>query len=242
MRLGLLFLLILQAVFIKAQDNSEIVITADLQLIPITENVYLHRSYKMYPMGRFASNGIVYIDNDKAIMIDTPGTDSLTLLLINWFSKKGIHFTAAIPTHWHDDCLGGLGTVHNAEIKSYGLNMTIELAKQHGYIPPQSGFDDSLILKLDDQVIECKYMGAGHAPDNIVVWLPAEKVLFGGCMVKSLSARGLGNTADADTSAWPKTINRVKSAYSSARVVVPGHGTPGGPDLLDYTHQLLLIQ
>ena len=242
MRFVLLICFMFQAVLIIAQDDSEIIIHEDLQLVPITETVFLHRSYKTYPMGRFGSNGVVYVVDNEAIMIDTPVNDSLTLLLINWFLEKGIQFSAVIPTHWHDDCLGGLGAAHEARINSYGLDMTIDLAKEHDYIPPQIGFIDSLLLDINGQEIECKYLGAGHALDNIVVWIPAEKVLFGGCMIKALSARSLGNTTDADTTTWPQTVSKVKNAYTDVQFVVPGHGAVGGQELLDYTYQLLTNQ
>lgn len=240
MRLILLPLIFIQYKFAVAQSNVEIALGDDLQLIKVCENVYVHRSYKAYPMGRFGSNGLVYVEDDKAIMIDTPVTDSLTALLINWFGSRGITFTAAIPAHWHDDCLGGLKTVHAAGIYSYGLNATIELAKQNNYIPPQIGFNDSLIVKLYKKKIVCNYLGAGHTIDNIVIWIPDEKILFGGCTVKALSARGLGNTADADLAEWPRTILKIKETYPEANIIVPGHGTPGGFELLDYTHELLV--
>jgi metallo-beta-lactamase class B len=242
MRFILLFFFMLQTFLITAQDESEITINDDLQLIPITENVYLHRSYKTYPMGRFSSNGVVYVVDDEAIIIDTPVTDSLTSKLIHWFTQKGILFLAVIPTHWHDDCLGGLGAAHSAGIKSYGLDMTIELAKEHEYVSPQIGFNDSITMKIKGQEIECKYLGAGHTIDNIVVWIPTEKVLFGGCMIKALSARGLGNISDADTTTWPQTVSKIKNAFPDIDYVIPGHGAVGGRELLDYTYQLLTNQ
>ncbi len=225
-----------------AQSGPEIILSDDLQLLPLKDNVYMHRSYKMFSSGRYASNGMIYIVKDKAILVDTPVTDSLTSLLISWFSEKNIQFVAAIPTHWHDDCLGGLNAVHKAGIKSYGLKMTIDLANAHDYLPPQIGFSDSLTLDLNGYDVNCMYIGAGHTLDNIVVWIPAERVLFGGCMVKALSASGLGNTTDADLNAWPFTIKHVMDLFPEAQLVIPGHGAPGGYDLLEYTYKLLTIQ
>jgi hypothetical protein len=37
---------------------------------------------------------------------------------------------------------------------------------------------------------------------------------------------------------WPKTLQKVKEAYPGARIVVPGHGRPGGLDLIDHTIEL----
>ncbi len=100
---------------------------------------------------------------------------------------------------------------------------------------PTQGFTDR--IELDDvgplRVI-VDHVGAGHTDDNIVVYLPDERVLFGGCLVKSLGA-GRGNLNDADTLAWAGTVRKVRDRYADARIVVPGHGPPGDATLLDYT-------
>ncbi|MCC8153382.1 MAG: hypothetical protein LIP01_03695 [Tannerellaceae bacterium] len=82
-------------------------------------------------------------------------------------------------------------------------------------------------------------MGRGHATDNIVVWIPSEKVLYPGCMVKDLQATDLGNLSDADVEAWPGTIEKVIRKFPSAKWVIPGHGEAGGLELLYHTLDLL---
>jgi metallo-beta-lactamase class B len=61
--------------------------------------------------------------------------------------------------------------------------------------------------------------------------------LFGGCLIKSVGA-GKGNLADAHVEAWPASVEKVKSAYPNAKVVVPGHGKHSDRQLLEYTIQL----
>ena len=39
--------------------------------------------------------------------------------------------------------------------------------------------------------------------------------------------------ADADLLAWPDSLRRISARYPKAEVVIPGHGLPGGPELLD---------
>ena len=85
-----------------------------------------------------------------------------------------------------------------------------------------------------------KRLAGGQIPqNNIVVWIPSERILFPGCMVKSLSAQDLGNTADADVSEWPRTIDRVIEKFKKASIVIPGHGEHGGRELLVHTRELL---
>ncbi|MCG8482478.1 MAG: hypothetical protein MJA31_04145, partial [Clostridia bacterium] len=78
-----------------------------------------------------------------------------------------------------------------------------------------------------------------HSPDNLVIYFPQKRILFGGCMVKSLQSKNLGNTADADLDEWPKSIKRVLERYQEdADIVVPGHGKCGSIDLLSHTIEL----
>jgi len=83
--------------------------------------------------------------------------------------------------------------------------------------------------------VELAFLGGGHTVDNIVAWIPAKKVLFGGCLVKSANAMNLGNTSEADLAGYPVTLRKIKQEYSQARIVVPGHGRPGNMELVDHT-------
>ena len=85
--------------------------------------------------------------------------------------------------------------------------------------------------KRDYAGFELFYPGAGHARDNIVVWFPQQKVLFGGCFIKSVTATNLVNIADAVLSEWTPAIKRLQKKYKNIRTVVPGHGTIQGDSL-----------
>jgi metallo-beta-lactamase class B len=58
------------------------------------------------------------------------------------------------------------------------------------------------------------------------------------CLVKSLNARNLGDTEEGGLINNPATLKKVKERYSDAKMVVPGHGRPGGIDLIDHTIRL----
>ena len=59
-------------------------------------------------------------------------------------------------------------------------------------------------------------------------------------MAKDAKAVNLGNTEDADVRAWPGTMEKALAAFPDARIVVPGHRQPGGPELLRHTRDLAL--
>ena len=58
-------------------------------------------------------------------------------------------------------------------------------------------------------------------------------------MVKSLYSKTLGYTKEADLKNWPRTLRKIKTKYAQACLVIPGHGDPGGLELLDHTLELL---
>lgn len=220
--------------------NDTIKINDDLQLIRLSPAVWMHVSFANVPgYGRVSGNGIVYVNGNEAFLFDTPWTDSLTKDLVLWLKEKmGIKIAGFVPNHWHNDCIGGLGWIKSQKIVSYANRMTVDLAKAGNLPVPDNSFSDSVNLKLGDKIIECYYPGPAHSTDNIVVWLPSERILFAGCMVKSIDAPNLGNISDGDIKAYSSTLEKVSARYSGAMIVVPGHGSPGGRELIAHTMEL----
>ena len=117
--------------------------------------------------------------------------------------------------------------------------MTIELAEAHKMPVPQHGFTDSFELNLNGHKIHCHYFGGAHTADNIVIWIPSEEILFGGCMIRDINSTGLGNTSDAKIDEWLPTIEKVIENFPNAKIVIPGHGDIGGIELLEHTKNQL---
>jgi metallo-beta-lactamase class B len=225
-----------------AQDKYPILkVTSDIEIIKISDNSYVHVSYTRSPQGdRFSSNGLIFLNNGKALLFDTPMTDSLTKDLVSWINDSlKAQITGFVPNHWHNDCMGGLGYLESIGIESYANELTRNIAASNDLPVPKIGFTDSLIIPLGGLEVVCKYYGAAHTIDNIVVWIPSEKILFCGCMVKELKSEGLGNLVDADMVEYPKTIEKILNDYRSAKFVIPGHGQIGGVELIEHTLDLL---
>jgi glyoxylase-like metal-dependent hydrolase (beta-lactamase superfamily II) len=87
--------------------------------------------------------------------------------------------------------------------------------------------------------VEVFFPGAGHAPDNLMVWIPSAHVLFGGCAVRTQAQSTLGNVAHAELTEWRAAMGRAAARYTAATLVVPGHGAPGDLGLLRHTLELL---
>lgn len=236
-------LIFFTAISINAQiRNKKIIISENLELIRVTENVLIHVSYnELAQYGRFPSNGMIYTDGQKAFLFDTPMKESLTRELVYYLmDTMKIQITAFIPNHWHNDCIGGLEFLNSLNIASYANDKTVDIINFKNLASIKNGFADSLILRMGNKNVVCKYLGGGHTVDNIIVWLPYEKILFGGCMIKEVNSKSLGNIADADLDQWPVTIRKVMAEYLDVEYVIPGHGQIGGIELLFHTLGLLM--
>lgn len=203
---------------------------------PVTENVFVHTSQLMISFyGTFPCNGMLFRHGDEVLIFDTPVNDTVSHELIDFVEQQlQCQVKGIVATHFHDDCLGGLAAFHQRGIPSYAQAKTIALAQQDSLEVPQHGFNDVLKLQLGKTIVINQHYGAGHTVDNIVSYVPSEKVLFGGCLIKSEGA-GKGNLADADVQAWSTTVARIKAALPDLQYVIPGHGDHGDTSLLNYT-------
>jgi glyoxylase-like metal-dependent hydrolase (beta-lactamase superfamily II) len=76
--------------------------------------------------------------------------------------------------------------------------------------------------------VELLHFGTAHTHGDGWAWLPKEKILFSGdaCVNGAYNFTGDGNIGE-----WIKTLEAVKKL--GAKVVCPGHGPIGGPELLE---------
>ncbi|MDX2248005.1 MAG: subclass B1 metallo-beta-lactamase [Bacteroidia bacterium] len=238
--LKILFPLCLLTACISYPQSPQLLTSEVLKIEPLTSGVFVHISYLESPQfGHVPCNGMVYVRGKEAVIFDTPIDSASSEKLIEWV-EKGLEkrIKAVVINHFHDDCLGGLEVFHAHGIASYAHQLTIDLARETGKTSlPQNGFEQSLTLKCGGGTIENRYFGEGHTRDNIVSYLPAEKALFGGCLIKSLNA-GKGYLGDANTAEWPATVDKIKQTYPEIKFVVPGHGAAGNVELLDFTAKL----
>ena len=202
-------------------------IAPGLTITPLTQNVYMHTFEN--------SNGIIYVNNDEALLVSTPPSDEVTLQLIGWvedsLNKK---ITGFVIDRWHPDAMEGLDVVHDKGIPTYASVLTRQIAREKDLPVPAVGFDTKMDVEVGNEIVYCHYFGPAHTLDGIVVYFPSESLLFGGNEVRNYKG-WIGNIADAHLSEWSSTIRKVKQTYGNASVVVPGHGAVGGPELLDYT-------
>lgn len=237
----LLHALAIVLLLVNCKSQKEIVTynTETLKIIPVSPNSFIHVTYlETDDFGKVACNGLVYINNNEAIVFDTPTTSEVSLELIKWIAEvKKSEISAVVINHFHGDCLGGLAAFHELAIPSFASNKTIALAQANNFIVPQIGFDDVMEVAVGNENVINRYFGEAHTTDNILSYIPSEHLLFGGCLVKSINA-SKGFTGDANTAQWSTTVQKIKEAYPDVKLIIPGHGKAGDVKLLDYTMEL----
>ncbi len=221
--------------------HEDIFVDNDIQLIHLKDSVFIHVSWsESEKYGRFPSNGLVVVKNGEAILVDTPMDNDKTKRLYQYLKNKmDIEVSLLIPGHFHDDCMGGISFLHAQGVHSLANILTIEKCTELGLEAPKESFDKKKDLDFNGLPVQCAFWGGGHSFDNITVWLPNNKILFGGCFVKNMNSKGLGNLTDAVVNEWEASIVNVKNAYPDAECIVPGHGEYGGIDLLNHTIDLV---
>ena len=208
----------------------------------LSAHVYQHISFlNTESFGRVECNGMIVGNGREAVIFDTPTNDTGSAELISYLIRSHYKIIAIVPTHFHDDCVGGLDKFNEYNIPCYASNKTIALLKSKGkaFYNQIHGFNKKLTLPVGNKKVYVKYFGQGHTKDNVVGYFPEDKAVFGGCLIKEVDA-GKGYLGDANVAAWPATVTKVKKAYPDAEIVIPGHGKTGGTALFDYTIKLFL--
>ena len=232
----------------KASDPKAEALEAATQDYPIllqeiADGVWVHTSTYTFPGGNIVpSNGLVIEDGEKLILVDTAwGEFATQALLAKIKSVTGKEVGKLIITHHHHDRLAGVDLLERMGVSVFTHPDAPGLSAQKGTPIPDTSV---AALKNPESrtksgAVEIAYPGPGHAHENLVVYVPSAKILFGGCLVRGNDQNGLGNLEDADVKAWPKSLSWVKQTYPETRLVVPGHGQGADMSLIDKTLAML---
>lgn len=222
--------------------SAEDIPPGEVRLREVRDGVWVHVATQDFNGLPFPSNGLIVRDGDSLLLIDTAwGRENTAALLAAIESEIGLPVLRSLSTHFHDDRVGGVDTLRAAGVATFATPLTRRLAEGEESEVPERDLDG--LAEAGAAVrfgpVEVFYPGAGHAPDNVVVYVAETRVLFGGCAVHEASRTTPGNLSHADLGAWPAAIRRIQARYPEAEVVVPGHGVPGGVELLDHTLAIL---
>jgi metallo-beta-lactamase class B len=144
-RIVALLLFIVCSTGIGAQDKPfMLIVSPDIELIALNENFFIHQSFtNSEQYGRFSSNGLLYVKNGKALMIDTPISNEDTERIYRYLlDSLGVKVTHFIGGHYHNDCIGGMDY-----LKSVGVNTLL---------------NSNSVKNVISQYGQCKTVVPGH--------------------------------------------------------------------------------
>jgi glyoxylase-like metal-dependent hydrolase (beta-lactamase superfamily II) len=102
--------------------------------------------------------------------------------------------------------------------------------------PPKQTFDKpTFVINDGTRRVEFHYFGWAHTRGDGFVYLPKEQILCTGDAV----ANGPHNyTGDGNIGNWPNVIRKAQKL--EFKTVLPGHGEPGGPEVLEGQAQFMI--
>lgn len=211
-----------------------------LKIVQLTKDCYVHTSYQLLNGKWFPANGLHIVTENEIILVDAPWTENYTRILIDSLEKKHHKkITFCIATHFHDDRTGGLDVLKAHGVKTWSGRQTLEWCKTRREKQAAFAFEKDTVFDFGAIHLETFYPGPGHSPDNIVVWIPEKKILYGGCFVKSIQSQDLGNLSDANVAEWKKSVEKVMQKFPQPAYVVPGHFGWKNKKSLKHTLKLL---
>jgi glyoxylase-like metal-dependent hydrolase (beta-lactamase superfamily II) len=103
-------------------------------------------------------------------------------------------------------------------------------------VSPHVAFEKSMDIDLGGITVRLLSLHPGHTRGDMLVWLPEQKLLFGGDLVLN---RFFPIMPDPDSSAsgWMASLDEARAL--SPAIIVPGHGAVGDASLIDALHAFL---
>ncbi|MGW4521728.1 MBL fold metallo-hydrolase [Amycolatopsis sp. NPDC004378] len=204
------------------------------------------------PDGSWYINNCGFVDaGDHTVLIDTCSTERRTRALLDAVeAATGSPVTTLVNTHHHGDHTNGNYLVAGATV--IGHRKTRELMVAEGIQtyegvftgsewgelrsrPPEVVFDDRLTVHAGDVTLELIHPGhAAHTTNDVLVWLPEQRVLYAGDLVFN---GGSPFALMGSVAGWRAGLDVIRELQPD--VILPGHGGPCGLDVVETVDRYL---
>lgn len=145
------------------------------------------------------------------------------------FLFGGSAFKAAgVPIHMHEKTARLMAARCEGCLKT--LRQVLGEASMRGteMYEPDGTFADSIDLPITGRPLRVLYFGHSSGPGDIAVFDEASGVLFAGGLADHARVPDI---QDGDIDGWRRALAALRAL--PVRTVIPGHGAPGGPAMLD---------
>ena len=216
--------------------------TIDAETISVGDNAY---AYVQHDGSWWINNAGFVVGSDGVVLIDTCSTEQRTRALLGSIrSLTDAPIQTVVNTHHHGDHTYGNCLTAPAPIISHrlcreaatrtGIKRYEETFQQPDwgslqFRPPTITFESRLDLWADDTLIELHAIGhPAHTSNDVVAWLPAQRVLYTGDLVFH------GGTPFILMGSATGSLRALDALRAfEAVTVVPGHGKLCTPSVFD---------
>jgi glyoxylase-like metal-dependent hydrolase (beta-lactamase superfamily II) len=229
--------------FVQAQTKP---LEDSIQLKPIQVAPHTYFVQGLPEMGssanqNFISNAGFVVTPKGVVVVDALGSPSLAKKLIQEIARiTPQKVVAVIVTHYHADHIYGLQEFKKIGAKIYaqgeGRNyLSSDTAKQRliasridfapwvnantQLVAADVWIDQRTKLNIGGIEFRVSRVGPAHAPEDLMVYIPSEKVLFVGDLVFRGRIPFVGN---ADSKGWLVALDEIEKL--KPKIIVPGHG------------------
>lgn len=204
------------------------------------------------PDGSWWINNTGFLGGQRTVLsIDTCSTERRTKAYLSAVEHAvGRAPTALVNTHHHGDhtngnCFLPFATVighrecreemlRTGILRPDGLFEPVEWG-QLTPAPPFVTFESQLDVHVDDLKVELFHpTAAAHTTNDVVAWIPERRVLFSGDL---LFNGGTPFVVMGSVAGSLEALTRLRQL--EPEVIVPGHGEPGGMEMLDVGERYL---
>ena len=189
----------------------------------------------------FISNAGFIVTGQGVVVIDALGSPALAQQLVAAIRKITPQpITHVIVTHYHADHIYGLQVfkalgariLAHGSARSYLNSDTARLRLQASrqelapwvdakteLVEADEWLDTEREFKIGEMQLQLKHVGPAHTPEDLVVYLPQQRLLFAGDLVFRARIPFVGQ---ADSRRWIAALDGLLAL--DTRLIVPGHG------------------
>ena len=212
----------------------------ELKITNLKGDFYIFTTYKMFGTKKQSANGMYLVTNEGVILFDSPwDTSPFQPLLDSIKVKHNKNVIMCIATHSHEDRTSGLDYYKSKGIKTYTTILTDSISKENERPRAEYLIKNDTVFNIGEYKFQTYYGGQGHTKDNIVIWFDKEKILYGGCLIKSIDAKDLEYVAEANIDEWEKTIKKIQKKFKKPKFIIPGHHEWDSKKTLKHTLKLI---
>ncbi|MBL7791390.1 MAG: BlaB/IND/MUS family subclass B1 metallo-beta-lactamase [Saprospiraceae bacterium] len=197
---------------------------AKLKITHLTGDFYIYTTYNTYQESQVPANGMYLVTDNGVVMFDTPwDTTQFQPLLDSIKFRHNKIVVMSMATHWHSDKTAGLEYYRQQGIKTYTTILTDEFSKKNNHKRAEFLMKNDTVFNIGQYAFETYYPGEGHTADNIVIWFEKEKILYGGCLIKGVDDKNLGNLSDANVTEYTSTLKNVQKKCRKPKFIIIAH-------------------